>query len=184
MNNTPTPITDASSVRVCLNWENKGDHIREVVPSYVSRKLERERDEAREIIANALKALPVGYIPSHIPASIPERITDLVETIVDSERERDDAREQLETERIRLAACGGVATADTRESAKTMRSDIHSDYLSASLSDVIRRVDECINLREQLAAERALADRLAGTLGPYDGGTSSKSYAAWKEARK
>ena len=49
------------------------------------KKLERERDEARLILAAALKALPVGYIPSHTPDSIPERIVDLCKTMVDAE---------------------------------------------------------------------------------------------------
>ena len=55
---------------------------------------------------------------------------------------------ELETERMRLAACGVVACADTvcsRDEARTM----HPEYRSASLSDVERRVDECIKLREQ-----------------------------------
>jgi hypothetical protein len=60
-----------------------------------------QRDEAREIIDAALKALPVGYIPAHTPASIPERIEDLCKSIVEAESEltavteqRDEAREQ------------------------------------------------------------------------------------------
>lgn len=50
-----------------------------------------ERDEARRIIADALKALPVGYIPSHTPDSLPERIADLVSAIVAAERDRDES---------------------------------------------------------------------------------------------
>ena len=58
------------------------------------------------------------------------------------------AREELETERIRLAACGVVAMADTKES-RTKAREMLPQYRSASLSDVERRVDECIELREQ-----------------------------------
>ncbi len=68
-------------------------------------------------------------------------------------------RADLERERLRLAACGVVALADTPQSAATAR-EMHPDYRSGSLEDVIRRVDECIALRAQLAAvtdERDLA---------------------------
>ena len=53
-------------------------------------QLERELTEAREIIAAALRALPVGYLPAHTPESIPARIEDLCRTIVETERERDE----------------------------------------------------------------------------------------------
>jgi len=66
------------------------------------------------------------------------------------------AREELETERIRLAACGVVAMADTKESRIKAR-EILPEYRSASLGDVERRVDECIELKEQ-------RDRLAELL--------------------
>lgn len=42
---------------------------------------------------------------------------------------------------------------------------------------------QILEARRELAAERALADRLAMTLGTFCGGTSSTSYVAWKEAR-
>ena len=64
---------------------------------------------------------------------------------------------ELERERMRLAACGVVAMADTPESAQKAR-DMKEEYRSASCEDVARRVDECMALR----AERdALAARLA-----------------------
>jgi hypothetical protein len=62
-------------------------------------------------------------------------------------------RAELERERMRLAACGVVALADTPASAAQAR-DMHPDYRSASCDDVARRVDECIQLRAALA-ERA-----------------------------
>jgi hypothetical protein len=83
--NTDTPETDASAWTE-TNWANA------CVTADFAQKLERERDEARETIAAALKALPVGYIPAHTPASIPGRIADLCKTIVDAEREIDYAR--------------------------------------------------------------------------------------------
>jgi hypothetical protein len=59
--------------------------------------------------------------------------------------------DQLETESMRLAACGVVALADTALSHVEDRKML-SKYRSASLSYVERRVDECIELREKLAA--------------------------------
>ena len=61
---------------------------------------------------------------------------------------------ELETERMRLAACGVVAMADTPESAERARA-MHPDYRSASCDDVARRVDECIKLRAELIALKA-----------------------------
>jgi hypothetical protein len=75
------------------------------------------------------------------------------------ERELTAAREELETERIRLAACGVVAMADTKES-RTKAREMLPEYRSASLSDVERRVDECIELREQ-------RDRMAESIQKY-----------------
>jgi hypothetical protein len=65
--------------------------------------------------------------------------------------EREALKNELERERMRLAACGCVALADTPESAAYMR-NMHPDYRSASCDDVARRVDECMSLRKD--AER------------------------------
>lgn len=66
------------------------------------------------------------------------------------------AESELERERMRLAACGVVALADTPESAAQAR-EMRDEYRSASCDDVARRVDECMTLR----AERdALAAKL------------------------
>ena len=77
-----------------------------------------------------------------------ERWCDLLNESRKLETELTTAREELETERIRLAACGVVAMADTKES-RTKAREMLPEYRSASLSDVERRVDECIELREQ-----------------------------------
>jgi chromosome segregation ATPase len=96
MNTQTTPETD--EIR---QWSDNHGWIADID---CARKLERERDEAREIIDAALKALPVGYIPAHTIASIPERIEDLCKSIVEAESElatvtaqRDEAREELTT---------------------------------------------------------------------------------------
>lgn len=60
--------------------------------------------------------------------------------------EIDRLQAELDRERMRLAACGVVALADTPESAAKAR-DMHPDYRSASCDDVARRVDECMSLR-------------------------------------
>ena len=70
------------------------------------------------------------------------------------EAENADLRSQLETERMRLSACGVVAMSDTPESAARNR-NMKPEYMSASCQDVIRRVDECIDLRSRLAAANA-----------------------------
>lgn len=64
------------------------------------------------------------------------------------------ARAELEVERVRLAACGVVAMANTPDSAAKTRK-ILPEYRSASLEEVIRAVDSEMELREQLAAEQA-----------------------------
>lgn len=58
-------------------------------------------------------------------------------------------RADLERARMRLAACGVVALADTPDSAVEARK-MHDDYRSASCDDVARRVDECIRLRAEV----------------------------------
>jgi len=65
---------------------------------------------------------------------------------------------ELETERMRLAACGVVALANTRESAEKAR-QMHSDYMSASCLDVMRAVDAEIGYREVIAELEANAKR-------------------------
>ena len=57
-------------------------------------------------------------------------------------------REELENERMRHAACGVIAMSNTRESLKRA-TEIHSDYLSASVQDCIRSVTREIELMEE-----------------------------------
>lgn len=66
---------------------------------------------------------------------------------------------ELERERMRLAACGVVALADTPDSATAAR-EMNAEYRSASCDDVARRVDECMRLRA--AIQRALDDAESG----------------------
>lgn len=55
---------------------------------------------------------------------------------------------ELETERMRLTACGVAALANTADSAARAR-DIRPEYRSASLDDVERAVDREIQLRDE-----------------------------------
>lgn len=72
-------------------------------------------------------------------------------------------QKELETERMRLAAIGVVACADTPESASSAR-QMHPDYRSAALDDVERRVDECIALRKDKEERNLLIRQLQNAL--------------------
>ena len=82
---------------------------------------------------------------------------------------------ELERERMRLAACGVVALADTPESAAQAR-EMRDEYRSASCDDVARRVDECMTMRAECDAMAAELAELEGQepvawmgFGPRDG---------------
>ena len=70
-------------------------------------------------------------------------------------------RAELETERMRLAACGVVALSNTPESATQAR-EMLPEYQSASCDDVARMVDENMRLRAELAAAYAEFRKLSG----------------------
>ena len=65
------------------------------------------------------------------------------------ERKCGELRVELETERMRLVACGVVALANTPDSAKQAR-EMRPEYWSASCGDVARMVDENIKLRARI----------------------------------
>lgn len=58
---------------------------------------------------------------------------------------------ELEIERMRLAGCGVAALSDTPESMASQRLAPDSPYWSASYGDVLRRTQECIDLRTRIA---------------------------------
>ncbi len=72
--------------------------------------------------------------------------------------ELDRLRAELERERMRLAACGAVASANTPETAAEARK-MHDDYRSASCDDVAAAVDREMRLRKENAALREDAER-------------------------
>lgn len=107
------------------------------------------------------KDAPVRWLGKHRADALREEIDRLT-------RERDEARAELERERMRLAACGVVAMSNTPESAKRNR-EMHADYHSASCDDVASAVDREMELR---AEREAMANVLPGYyyMDPPDGG--------------
>lgn len=79
------------------------------------------------------------------------------------ERQLAEKDAELKTERIRLAACGVVALANTPDSAAKAR-EMLPEYRSASCDDVARTVDREMALREQLATVTAQRDLLGKIL--------------------
>ena len=52
-----TPETDGKKKRICGNWNNAGDRVQDFVLADFARKLERERDKAREDLQHAHKIM-------------------------------------------------------------------------------------------------------------------------------
>ena len=156
---TPTPETDAHIKELQRNPEISGCN----QTLDFARKLERERDEAREELQQWKMLCAWGGTPEHIDQFIKgqqsriHQAQDIEETCQQLERERDEARDQLEREQMRLAACDVVAMSDT-ESSRGPARDMHKDYWSAAVESVIRRVDECIELRKQLEDMREVIE--------------------------
>lgn len=109
----------------------------------------RERDEARAI-ANDRDAM-VDHRDRALTAMY-QRVDVITQ-------ERDEARADLETERLRLAACGVVAMANTPESAARVR-DILPVHFSASLHSVMGAVDREMELRAEVERLRKANEEL------------------------
>lgn len=75
---------------------------------------------------------------------------------------------EIETERLRLAGCGVVATANTLESAALTRISKDSLYYSASMGDVEAAVDREMALRDRVAELEAEVERLRKELNALD----------------
>ena len=111
--------------------------------------LARERDEARAI-ANDRDAM-VDHRDRALTAMY-QRVDVITQ-------ERDKAIADLETERLRLAACGVVAMANTPESAARVR-DILPVHFSASLHSVMGAVDREMELRAEVERLRKANEEL------------------------
>lgn len=95
-----------------------------------------------------------------------------------AQRERDEARADLETERLRLAACGVVAMANTPESAARVR-DILPVHFSASLHSVMGAVDREMELRAEVERLRKTLDEIAMYWNGSHSPTATLDAAEW-----
>ena len=90
---------------------------------------------------------------------------------------------ELERERMRIAACGVVAGANTRDSAAKVR-QISPEYRSALLDDVERAVDREIAERERREAAEAVIHTCQWAMRqPLDGWKGECERKALDEAR-
>jgi predicted RNase H-like nuclease (RuvC/YqgF family) len=93
--------------------------------------------------------------------------------------ELDKALEKVENQRARIAYLEGAAHHATGTPLTKAKDEIRQ--LNQSLQEKSEATKE---LMQQLAAERALADRLAETLERMEVNWNSKAWHEWKEARK
>lgn len=95
-----------------------------------------------------------------------ERLRELAATIdgwlIVTNRELGELKQQLETERMRLAACGVVALANTPGSAIEAR-EMQPEYWSESCAEVARAVDREMEHRDRV---KALEQQLASQMVP------------------
>ena len=109
--------------------------------------------QARDLIEAQEHAHEVGYRMGFAAAT--ERKGDPVRALYDEDAIRTQAARiaeleaELETERMRLSACGVIALANTPESATKAR-DMHPDYMSGSAQDVMAAVDREMALRAEV----------------------------------
>ena len=117
------------------------------------------KTDTQETDAHVLETLHNGMMPD-----ILGRFNLLLPFARNLERQRNNTLALLEREQMRLAACDVIAMCDTPASAAEAR-QMHSDYESAALDSVKRRVDECIALRQMV---RELRDALALVVSWWD----------------
>lgn len=153
-----TPRTGA--LMSAMKWVVADDNERVSITISGLRQLEREltavkreRDEARALNAQwAEKA--ATWLATPEAAQRLQGYRDLAQQVAEAQNERDEAIADLETERMRLAACGVIALANTRESAAKAR-DMLPQYRSASSEDVARAVDSEMELRAEVERLRS-----------------------------
>ena len=114
-----------------------------MTPTHAAAVLRQLTDWRRGVDADPPK-------PGEVLEAIDAAIT-AIERLEAAEKDRDALRAELETERMRLAACGVVALSNTPDSAKQAR-EMRPEYWSASCGDVARMVDENIKLRARIEA--------------------------------
>lgn len=90
----------------------------------------------------------IASLKAHI-AELEARCKAQHEVMTDMVAERNALKDELERERIRLAACGVVAISNTRETAKENR-EVSNEYKSSSFDQVCAAVDREMALRERI----------------------------------
>jgi len=101
------------------------------------------------------------FIDNH-PESIGSRnalIEGYMHSFLDRQPEIDKLKTELETERLKLAACGVAAMQNTKKTIKE-RIDKSNPYWSASYGDVCGAVDREVEFREKLDKVQGLIDAL------------------------
>lgn len=110
-------------------------------------ELQRQLDEKSVIISNLNKSFDVACAEIK---ELQRELDEAAQTRYDLQERLGAANDKLETERIRLAACGVVALSNTPESAEKAR-QMQGIYWSASCEDVARMVDKNMELQRQNA---------------------------------
>jgi hypothetical protein len=130
------------------------DFIAAANPAAINELLDRleaaEADALEQARLNGMGASREAALMAKLEAAEKERDWN-AERLEDAVEELTALRAELETERMRLAACGVVALSNTPDSAKQAR-DMLPEYWSASCGDVARMVDENISLRTKVEA--------------------------------
>lgn len=140
------------------NWVITNPEIRATILRALS--LLAAVEDGDEIVQRLNQTIEPGK-PGFIRSNLERR--EAAARIVSDAQEIAALKGELEDERIRLAACGVVAMANTPESAAKMR-QMKDKYRSASLSDVERAVDAEMALRAELASVKAHADAMYADL--------------------
>lgn len=113
-------------------------------------------DIVRDILADDCEPTP---ITAEHWAPIHDQVQSVIRKRNELREEVERLRDELETERMRVVACGVIALSNTRESAERQRK-MHQKYRCASVIDVERAVDREMDLHEEVERLRADAARL------------------------
>lgn len=122
-------------------------------------------DTLRSIVRYEVRNEDNNYLVANVNPGMSdhEANAELIARAPDLLSENATLKGELETERVRLAACGVVAMSNTPEAAAKNR-EMKEEYRSASLDDVIAAVDREMALREKLEAAESLNKELIEAL--------------------
>jgi hypothetical protein len=119
-----------------------------------AKDLVAELDKYKAGVRRLWEILESAAVRSPVDQTIADALSELV-------AERNQLRDELERERLRLAACGVVAMSNTRETAERNR-ECHKSYKSASFNDVCAAVDREMALRERVEELESHEAKLLG----------------------